>query len=399
MMKKFALAGTDGAARAGMLETDHGVVETPVFMPVGTQGTVKAVSPRSLVETGTSIMLCNAYHLYLRPGAEIVARAGGLHRFAGWEGPILTDSGGFQVYSLSDLRTVSDEGVSFRSHLDGSLHIFTPESVVDLQRSLGPDIIMVLDECPALPCDEETLHESVGRTHRWGERSRERFVETEALHGYGQMQFGIVQGGTSAEARRQSVRGIMDIGFDGYAIGGLSVGEPADLMYAMTGVCAELLPQEQPRYLMGVGTPENILEAVRLGVDMFDCVLPTRNGRNATLFTKSGKLHIRGAGFADEFTPVDPGCTCYTCSTFSRAYLRHLAKANEVLGLELMSIHNLHFYHWLLREARAAILQGTYIDWMDQQLASFEVGDGPEEISQGQEGGVEILSHHSRRSS
>ena len=398
-MKNFALAGTNGSARAGVLETEHGVVETPVFMPVGTQGTVKAVSPRSLVETGTSIMLCNAYHLYLRPGAEIVARAGGLHRFSGWEGPILTDSGGFQVYSLSDLRTVSDEGVSFRSHLDGSLHTFTPESVVDLQRSLGPDILMVLDECPALPCDDETLHESVGRTHRWAERSRERFVETEALHGYEQMQFGIVQGGTSAEARRQSVRGLLDIGFDGYAIGGLSVGEPADLMYAMTGVCAELLPQEQPRYLMGVGTPENMLEAVRLGVDMFDCVLPTRNGRNATLFTKNGKLHIRGAAFADEFTPVDPGCTCYTCSNFSRAYLRHLAKANEVLGLELMSIHNLHFYHWLLREARVAILQGSYADWMDRQLASLGAGDGQQDLSEGQEGGVEIQSHYSRRSS
>jgi queuine tRNA-ribosyltransferase len=384
-MTKFRLAGTDGQARAGILETGHGPVETPLFMPVGTQGTVKAVSPRNLAEAGTSVMLCNAYHLYLRPGAGIIANAGGLHRFTGWQRPILTDSGGFQVFSLSALRTLSDEGVRFRSHLDGSLHVFTPESVVDLQRSLGSDIIMTLDECPAYPCDERTVWESEDRTRRWAERGRERFLSTVPVHGYDQMQFGIVQGSTSAEARERSARGLTAVGFEGYAIGGLSVGEPTELMYAMTAVCTGLLPREQPRYLMGVGTPENILEAIRLGVDMFDCVLPTRNGRNSTLFTRNGKLHIRGAGFANEFVSVDPECSCYTCRNFSRAYLRHLANTNEILGLELLSIHNLHFYHWLFRQARQAILGGGYETWMDRQLASL--GRGVSEEAMIAEGG------------
>jgi queuine tRNA-ribosyltransferase len=269
--------------------------------------------------------------------------------------------------------------------------------VVELQRSLGSDIVMVLDECPAYPCDEAILHESVERTSRWAERSRKHFLATQALHGYGQIQFGIVQGSTSAEARERSIRGLMEIGFDGYAIGGLSVGEPTDLLYAMTAVCTELLPRELPRYLMGVGTPENILESVRVGVDMFDCVLPTRNGRNATLFTRNGKIHIRGASFADEFSPVDPECSCYTCRNFSRAYLRHLAKANEILGLELMSVHNLHFYHWLLREARLAILEERYVEWMGRQLSSLAGGDVEPEDGSEQMGGLETISHYPRR--
>ncbi len=370
-MTKFRLAGTDGAARAGVLKTGHGEVETPVFMPVGTQGTVKAVSPRSLKEAGTAMMLSNAYHLYLRPGTGIIEKAGGLHRFTGWERPILTDSGGFQVFSLSELRTVSDDGVCFRSHLDGSLHSFTPEKVVDVQRSLGPDIMMLLDECPAYPCDEASAQESHERTLAWAVRGRERFLGTEETHGYPQMQFGIVQGSIYPGIRRDSAKRLVEIGFEGYAIGGLSVGEPTGLMYEMTSVCAEYLPEDKPRYLMGVGTPENILEGVGRGIDMFDCVLPTRNGRNSTVFTRTGKIHMRGASYADDFSPIDPECLCYACRNFTRAYLRHLAKSNEVLGLELLSIHNLYFYHWLLGQARSAILDQRYQAWMERQIAQL----------------------------
>jgi len=364
----FQLHKTDGRARAGILTTAHGTVPTPVFMPVGTQGTVKAVGPHALTAEGVRMILCNAYHLYLRPGTSTIERAGGLHRFISWSGPILTDSGGFQVFSLSALRTVTEEGVEFRSHLDGSLHVFTAESVVDIQRSLGTDIMMVLDECTPFPCDEATTTASGDLTLRWAARSREQFLETAGLFGHDQHQFGIIQGGTFDHLRRHSARELVSIGFDGYAIGGLSVGEPSELMYRMTEVCTGEMPADKPRYLMGVGTPENLLESIRLGVDMFDCVLPTRNGRNATLFTRWGKLHIRGSGFAGDFSPVDPECECYACRNFSRAYLRHLMKSEELLGLQLASIHNLSYYQWLCRSAREAILAGTYDSWMEEQM-------------------------------
>jgi queuine tRNA-ribosyltransferase len=369
----FELVHTDGSARAGILETPHGTVETPVFMPVGTQGAVKAVEPRELVEIGAPMMLCNAYHLCLRPGREIIGRAGGLHRFIGWDRPILTDSGGYQVFSLSEMSSVSDEGVEFRSHLDGTRILFTPESVIDLQRSIGSDIMMVLDECTPFPCTEEQASLSNRLTVHWAERARERFEETGDLYGNKQALFGIVQGSVYEDLRKESAESIVSLKFDGYAIGGLSVGEPAEIMYRMTETCTRVLPSEKPRYLMGVGTPENILESIERGIDMFDCVLPTRNGRNATLFTRQGKVRIRGAGFADDFTPVDPECGCYTCRHFTRAYLRHLFKADEILALQLASLHNLSFYLWLCRTARGMILSDKFLDWKSEILEKFEV--------------------------
>ena len=369
----FTRVHNDDRARAGVLHTYHGDVETPVFMPVGTQGTVKGVGPDALKDAGVGMMLCNAYHLYLRPGTQIIERAGGLHRFISWPRPILTDSGGFQVFSLSDLRKVTEDGVEFRSHLDGSRHQFTPERVVDIQRSLGSDVMMVLDECPAFPCDEPAAAASNELTIRWADRGRRRFRDTTARYQHHQLQFGIVQGSTHESLRRRSARQLLEIGFDGYAIGGLSVGVPEELLYEMTGIVAEELPVDGPRYLMGVGTPENILRAIGLGVDMFDCVMPTRNGRNATLFTRHGKLHIRGSGYAEDFSPVDSECTCVTCTQFSRSYIRHLVKADEMLGLQLCSIHNIHFYQWLCMKAREAILAGRYMEWMDRQIREMNL--------------------------
>jgi len=360
---KFSLVHTDRRARAGVIQTDRGDIPTPIFMPVGTQGAVKAVEPRELVEIGARIILANTYHLYLRPGSDLIERAGGLHAFAGWQLPILTDSGGYQVFSLSDLRDLEEEGVQFKSHLDGSTHLFTPERVVDIQRSLGSDIMMVLDECTPFPCEAGYAAASNDMTIRWAARCRERFNATQPRYGRGQVLFAIVQGSTFPGLREQSARELVGMGFDGYAIGGLSVGEPAAVMYAMTEICTAVLPADRPRYLMGVGTPENILECIERGVDMFDCVLPTRNGRNAVLFTRSGKLNMRNAMFAADARPVDATCDCYTCSNFTRAYLRHLFKAQEILALQLASIHNLSFYLWLARTARQEILNDSYHAW------------------------------------
>jgi queuine tRNA-ribosyltransferase len=365
---KYILAHTDGRARAGTIVTGRGEIHTPIFMPVGTQGTVKAIEQRELRELGASIILGNTYHLYLRPGTNIIERAGGLHRFINWDAPILTDSGGYQVFSLSDLRGIHQNGVKFKSHLDGSLHDFTPEKVVDIQRSLGSDITMVLDECAPFPCTEEYARESNEMTLRWAERSKARFEQTRPAYGVEQALFGIVQGSIYEAIRERSACRLAEIGFDGYAIGGLSVGEPAEQMYAMVDVCSGILPEDKPRYLMGVGTPENILEAIERGVDMFDCVMPTRNARNAVVFTSQGRLNLRNAGHAEDFTPVDPECPCYCCRNFTRAYLRHLFKASEILALQLATIHNLTFYLWLVRTARQAILEGRFAIWKSEFL-------------------------------
>ncbi len=368
------MAHTDGLARAGMLLTDRGEIPTPVFMPVGTQGTVKAVEPRELLDMGARIILANTYHLYLRPGTEILEKMGGLHAFAGWTRPILTDSGGYQVFSLADLRNLQEDGVVFRSHLDGSTHLFSPEKVVDIQRSLGSDVMMVLDECTPYPCDEAYAAASGELTLRWAERCRERWAATRPLYGTDQALFAIVQGSTFPGLRERSARALVAMDFEGYAIGGLSVGEPAEVMYGITGLCTALLPARRPRYLMGVGTPGNILECIARGVDMFDCVLPTRNGRNAVLFTRSGKLNMRNSVHAEDGRPVDEECDCYTCRTFTRAYLRHLFKAGEILALQLASLHNLTFYLWLARTARERILEGTFHTWKADMLHRFGAG-------------------------
>lgn len=369
----FALIHTNGKARAGLLTTDRGEIPTPIFIPVGTQGAVKAVEPRELEEIGARIILGNTYHLYLRPGVELIEKAGGLHQFMNWEKPILTDSGGYQVFSLSELRDIAESGVGFKSHIDGSLHHFTPEGVVDIQRSLGSDIMMVLDECAPYPGEEGYVVESNRLTIRWAERSKNRMEQTSPHYGKGQALFPIVQGGTFPAIREESASALVGMGFDGYAIGGLSVGEPAEMMYAMTEICTGILPIEKPRYLMGVGTPENLLESIGRGIDMFDCVLPTRNGRNAVFFTRNGKINIKNAGYTDDFSPIDPECECYACGKFTRAYIRHLFKAREIMALQLASIHNLHFYLWLMRSAREAILNDIYTLWKADQLNTLAV--------------------------
>jgi queuine tRNA-ribosyltransferase len=367
---KFELVALDSktSARAGLIYTDHGVIETPVFMPVGTQGTVKAVEQRELVEIGAQIILGNTYHLYLRPGTDVILKAGGLHKFIGWERGILTDSGGFQIFSLAQFRKISKEGVKFQSHIDGSYHFFTPESIIDIQRILGSDIMMCLDECTPYPCDYDYAFKSNQLTIEWAKRSRERFDNTKPLYSHTQAIFGIVQGSIYPEIRAKSVEELVKLDFDGYAIGGLAVGEPIETMYQIAEFTASLLPVDKPRYLMGVGTPENILEAISRGIDMFDCVIPTRNGRNATLYTREGKFSIKNAIYKEDFTPVDKDCDCYTCRSFTRAYLRHLFNADEILALQLASIHNLAFYLWLVREARSHIIQGDFLEWKDKML-------------------------------
>jgi queuine tRNA-ribosyltransferase len=353
---QFSIETTDGLARCATLTTAHGVVPTPIFMPVGTQGTVKSLSPSDLHEMGARIILGNTYHLYLRPGDELIARRGGLHRFSGWDGPILTDSGGFQVFSLSGLRRLTPDGVEFSSHLDGSKHLFTPEKVVSIQRNLGSDIMMVLDECVPYGADFAYTERSLKLTTDWAKRSR----QTHPVLDRGQMLFGIVQGGFFPELRTESARQICAIPFDGYAIGGLSVGEPKDKMLAMLEHTAPLLPWERPRYLMGVGTPLDILDGIASGVDMFDCVLPTRNARNGTLYTSQGRVNIKRAEYREDDSPLDPECGCYTCRTFSRAYLRHLYIARELLSYRLNTLHNLTFYLDLVRGARRAIQRSAF---------------------------------------
>ena len=347
-------------------------------MPVGTQGSVKAIEQRELVSEDARIILGNTYHLYLRPGTKLIETAGGLHRFMGWDRHLLTDSGGYQVFSLAGLRGISEEGVQFRSHIDGSAHLFTPERVIDFQRSLGSDIMMVLDECAPHPCDEEYAERSNALTLRWAERSRVRLEQTVPLYGHEQSLFGIVQGSVYPSIRENSSRALGALDFPGYAIGGLSVGEPVDQMYRMVEICTDILPLEKPRYLMGVGTPENLLEGIERGVDMFDCVMPTRNARNAVVFTSRGRLNMRNARHADDFSPVDPACSCYTCRTFSRAYLRHLFKAGEILALQLATIHNIAYYLSLLRAAREAIAGGTFPAWKQSVLSAVAVEEAAE---------------------
>jgi len=361
---QFTLEHTDADARTARLTTDHGTIETPMFMPVGTVGTVKAVEPRELAtDIQAQIILGNTYHLYLRPGTDVLKTAGGLHRFMQWDGPILTDSGGYQVFSLSDRRTIDEEGVTFRSHIDGSRHLFTPESVVDIQRAIGSDIMMVLDECPAGDVSETYARESNELTMRWAQRALDHWHQTDPLYGHTQALFAIVQGVVYPAIRRASAERLVDMDFPGYAIGGLSVGEPAAQMYAMTEVVTDVLPADKPRYLMGVGKPANLLESIARGVDLFDCVIPTRNGRNGTIYTTQGRLNIKNAQWEHDTSPLDPGLDTYVAQTFSKAYVRHLHKAGEILGLQIASQQNLAFYVWLMREARRAIADGRFAAW------------------------------------
>ena len=360
---------TQTDARAGRIVTDHGVIPTPTFMPVGTLGSVKAVEPRELQhDIGADIILGNTYHLFLRPGTDVLESAGGLHAFMQWDGPILTDSGGFQVFSLGHRATLSEEGVEFQNHIDGDRHLFTPEGVVDIQRSIGADIMMVLDECPAADVTESYARTSNELTLRWAERCKSRHEATEPLYGHAQAIFAIVQGVVYPDVRRASARALVDMDFPGYAIGGLSVGESHELMYEMVEVVAPLLPETKPRYLMGVGTPENLLENVARGVDTFDCVMPTRNARNGTLFTTQGRMNIKNAQFTDDHSPIDPGLENSVSQKFTKAYLRHLQKAGEILGLQIASIQNLAFYLWLMQTAREKILSDDFASWKDDIL-------------------------------
>jgi queuine tRNA-ribosyltransferase len=363
----FKLLHTDGLARRGEVHTPHGVIQTPAFMPVGTRGAVKAVTQRDLEDLGAEIILGNTYHLYLRPGDDVIARAGGLHQFMGWHRPILTDSGGYQVFSLAAMRRIRDEGAEFRSHLDGSLHLLTPERATDIQAQLGSDIAMVLDECVASTADVDGAREAMLRSVRWAARARQRLlqlrdgsIERVSISNPGQAQFGIIQGGVHPALRTESAEATRGIGFEGYAIGGLSVGEPADVMYDVVGHTAPLLPAECPRYLMGTGMPDDLIECVARGIDLFDCVLPTRNARNGQLLTSTGPLVIKNARYAEDPLPPDPGCGCYTCRHFSRAYLRHLYIAGEMTAATLNSLHNLYFYLDTMRRIREAIVFGTF---------------------------------------
>jgi queuine tRNA-ribosyltransferase len=370
---KFTVISNEKKARAGFFETRHGAVETPAFMPVGTQGTVKAVNQKYLEEIKAQIVLSNTYHLYLRPGTEVLENAGGLHRFMNWRKPILTDSGGFQVFSLSELRKVKQDGVEFRSHLDGSTHFFTPEKVIGIQRSIGSDIMMVLDECTPYPCDYQYALNSAKLTSSWAAMSKEAFEKSLSLYGHNQFMFGIIQGSVYKDIREISATDLSKLDFDGYAIGGLAVGEPVDIMYDMVEFTASLMPEEKPRYLMGVGRPENLLEAIERGIDMFDCVMPTRNGRNAYLFTSNGILSMRNSKYKNDFSTIDENCNCYTCTNFSKAYLRHLFIAGEILALELASIHNLHFYLNLMRIAREKIIEGKFSVWKTETIKSISL--------------------------
>ena len=367
----------DGQARTGELHTAHGVVKTPIFMPVGTVGSVKAIAPDDLAAMNAEIILGNTYHLYLRPGDELVARRGGLHKFNAWQGPILTDSGGFQVFSLNDLRKISEEGVQFRSHIDGSKHFFTPENVLTIQQNLNSDIMMVLDECVAYGASREYTAKSLALTTRWAQRAR-RAYPPRSEGGEGQhLLFGIAQGGFFKDLRRESIDQITSLGFDGYALGGLSVGESKAELTEFVYDCTPLLPASHPRYLMGVGTPFDIINGIAAGLDMFDCVLPTRNARNGTLYTSHGKINIKRREYAEDDSPLDPACSCYTCRTFSKAYLRHLYTAAELLSFRLNSLHNLTYFLDLVRGAREAIAAGTFASYKKEIEALY-----PEELEQ-----------------
>ena len=370
---KFTVTTVDSrtAARCGVLQTDHGPVPTPVFMPVGTRASVKSVEPHELKELHVHIILANTYHLYLRPGNDILLKAGGIHRFMNWQGPLLTDSGGYQVYSLSDLRKISEEGVMFKSHLDGSKQHFTPENVVDTERIIGSDIMMPLDECPPSTAEKEYVRSSGELTIRWAERARKHFNQTSPLYGHKQYLFGITQGGIHADLRTLSTNALVDLDFDGYAVGGMAVGEPAPEMYRILELSHTLLPEEKPRYLMGVGTPENILNAIERGIDMFDCVIPTREGRNGRVYTRHGKMNLRSAKYADDFTSIDEGFDNEVCRNSSRAYIRHLLNVGEILGLKLCTQQNISFFMWLTATARQQIQNGSFLEWKQDFLDQF----------------------------
>jgi len=368
---QFQLSKVDprSKARSGKLITDHGEIPTPIFMPVGTAGSVKAVHQRELKEDiDAKIILGNTYHLYLRPGLEILEQAGGLHKFNGWDRPILTDSGGYQVYSLGANRKITEEGVIFKSHIDGSKHTFTPEGVMDIERTIGADIIMAFDECTPYPCEYEYAKKSMHLTHRWLKRCVDRVNSTQPKYGYKQVLFPIVQGSVYKDLRKESAEFIANQQQQGNAIGGLSVGEPHEMMYEMTDLVCGILPTDKPRYLMGVGTPENILECIALGIDMFDCVMPTRNARNGMLFTSEGVINIRNEKWKDDLTPIDPAIGGYASTFYSKAYLRHLIISKEILGAQIASIHNLTFYLWLVRKARVKIEEGTFAEWKNEMV-------------------------------
>lgn len=371
----FTLITTDTAsgARAGTITTGHGNIQTPIFMPVGTVGSVKGISQQQLkTEINPEIILGNTYHLYLRPGTDIIEQAGGLHQFNGWDRPILTDSGGYQVFSLAANRKIKEEGVIFQSHIDGSRHLFTPESVIETQRKIGADIIMAFDECPPYPSEYAYAKTSMELTHRWLARCVQHMSQTEPMYGYEQTLFPIVQGSTYKDLRKQSAEFIAGMECDGNAIGGLSVGEPEEMMYEMCGLCCDLLPTNKPRYLMGVGTPWNILENIALGIDMFDCVMPTRNGRNGMLFTSEGVINIKNKKWATDFSPIDVNIDCPTSQFYSKAYLRHLFVSSEILGLTIASIHNLAFYLHLVREARQHIIEGDFGSWKNAMIPKLK---------------------------
>jgi queuine tRNA-ribosyltransferase len=364
MLFKVQQTDKETNARTGIIKTDHGEIKTPVFMPVGTAGSVKGVHQKDLMEdTMAQIILGNTYHLYLRPGTELIGKAGGLHKFINWDKPILTDSGGYQVFSLSDNRKLKEEGAHFSSHIDGSKHVFTPENIVDIQRIIGADFIMAFDECTPYPCDYKYAQESMELTHRWLDRGLNHFRNTEPMYGHHQYFLPIVQGSIYKDLRRRSAEYIAGSNMEANAIGGLSVGEPIEEMYAMLEEVTQILPVEKPRYLMGVGTPANLLEAVSMGVDMFDCVMPTRNGRNGMLFTSEGIINIKNQKWSDDLSPVDPQGTSFVDSYYSKAYLRHLIVSNEMLGAQIASMHNLAFYVWLMNQARENIIQGNFYKW------------------------------------
>ncbi|KUK55491.1 MAG: Queuine tRNA-ribosyltransferase [Marinimicrobia bacterium 46_47] len=370
---KFELLKTSNAyaARAGLIHTDHGPVETPVFMPVGTRGTVKALTNEELISASAHIILGNTYHLYLSPGMDVIREAGGLHKFMNWNRPILTDSGGYQVFSLAHMRKIEGDVTTFRSHIDGSLHTLSPEKSMEIQRILGSDIVMVFDECTPYPCDYAYAKESLIRTHRWERLSKEAFDATDPLWEHTQALFAIVQGSVYEDLRMESAAYLTDLDFDGYAIGGLAVGEPKAIMYELTEKICQLLPTEKPRYLMGVGKPEDILHSIARGVDMMDCVLPTRNARNGTLYTRRGKINIKRAEFSRDFSPLDPECPCPACQNHNKAYLHHLYKAGEITGLRLNSLHNITFFLQLVREARRAIQEGTFSDFYEKFCRTY----------------------------
>ena len=371
----FQLIKKDNAtgARIGLIKTGHGDIETPVFMPVGTNATVKTLTSEDLLQIDSQMVLSNTYHLYLRPGKDIIQEAGGLHSFMNWQRPILTDSGGYQIFSLAKLRQVKDDGVEFQSHSDGSTHFFTPEKIVDIQRTLGSDIMMVLDECAPFPCDRKLAEESVNRTTVWATRSHQQFLKTD--NGSKQFQFGIIQGATYEDLRMKSAEQILGIGFNGYAVGGVSVGEPVDLMFKTLGWVEPFLPEDRPRYFMGSGMPDQIVQGVAMGMDMFDTSIPTRYGRNGSAFTEEGRLTIRNAPFANDFRPLDEYCNCFVCRKYTRAYIRHLVNTSEILGLHLLSYHNVYFYVRLLKRIRQAIKENRFEDFKKEFLGNYRTDE------------------------